>query len=506
MAAYIPDVQKLADNQDISGLINALRYPDSVTVRAEAAQALGELSDDQAVESLARSVMEDPASEVKRAARSALEEMYGNVADSILSSYQNAPAYSEPWIKGKSDDQVEQSEIEPTEASTASIHFDIPWLKKNKDLDGLLEALRYLDDPAGRAAAAIALGDLGYKEMAEYLVRALLEDPDQKVQSAAHQALVEMFGNEISNVIASYRQGSAYPDTWLQQAPTSLPEEFEPVQETDIVTTVPTKIELLKDNEDLEGLVEVLRSPTDPHQRVEAARALGELGDANTAEFLARAVLEDPEAEVKSTARAALDKILDSGASDLIASMRSSDEDMDTWLRPTPGLQLEPDGYDPGRVKWSAQDIGGLITVVRAERDPKMKIKAIRMLSKIGDPQAEHVLASMALWFDDALVRQAAWQALEVIHGDEAVKVIDAYRRLGAASDEGDEVGSEPDEDEPEQDNRAVEAAQPFQRTAPYKRQDPVMKEEGLGFRQALLWIGLVVIAAAAIYFFFFAH
>jgi len=32
------------------------------------------------------------------------------------------------------------------------------------------------------------------------------------------------------------------------------------------------------------------------------------------------------------------------------------------------------------------------------------------------------------------------------------------------------------------------------------------MKEEGLGFRQALLWIALIVVIGAAIYFFFFAH
>jgi len=458
MPATIPDVQKLEANQDLQGLINALRYPGSAAVRAEAAQALGKLGNDQTVESLARSALEDPAGEVKRAAHSALEEMYGSVADSILTSYQNAPAYSEPWIKEPSETDVEGNGFEQTEADTTSAHFDIPRLKKNKDQDGLLEALRNTENPAVRASAALALGELGNKEMAEYLVRALLEDPDQKVQSAAQQALVEMFGNDASNVIASYRQGPAYSDVWLQQPQNLIPEEFEPVQESAGLKAVPTKIELLKDNEDFEGLIEILRSPADPHQRVEAARALGELRDANSAEFLARAVLEDPEPEVKSTARAALDKMLGGSSSELIASVHSSVLGTDAWLRPTPGLQLEQEGYDPGRVKWSTQDIGGLITVVRAERDPKMKIKAIHMLSKIGDPQAEHVLASMALWFDDALVRQAAWQALEAIHGEDAVKVIDAYRRLGLDPSEDGEISPEPEENEAVADSRQRKA------------------------------------------------
>ncbi|HMD89238.1 MAG TPA: HEAT repeat domain-containing protein [Anaerolineaceae bacterium] len=507
MPSLIPDVKKLAANQDLYGLINALRYPESAAVRAEAAQALGSLGNDQAVESLARAALEDPSSEVKHAARSALEELYGNVASSILASYQNSPPYSEQWIRPTSDAQIADNLVEPVEAGTPSMHFDIPWLKKSKDMESLIEALRSPDDPAVRVSAAAALGELGRKESAEYLVRSLLEDPDQKVQSAAQQALVEMFGNEASNVIASYRQAPAYTDTWLQQPQTSLPEQFEPIPETAGLTALPTKIALLKDNQDFEALVEIMRSPSDPQQRAEAASALGELGEEATAEFLARAVLEDPEAQVKSNARSALNKILSYSASEgLIASLRSNAPDSDAWLRPTPGLQLEQDGFDPGRVRWSAQDIGGLITVVRAERDPKMKIKAIRMLTKIGDPQAEHVLASMALWFDDALVRQAAWQALESLHGDDAVKVIDAYRRLGLAAGEGDEYSSEADGDEPKPVGRTPENPGSFQSAAPYNRQNQVMKEEGLGLWQALLWIALVVVIGAGIYFFFLVH
>jgi HEAT repeat protein len=502
MPSRIPDVQQLQANEDLQGLIKALRYPDSVAIRTEAAQALGKLGNDQSVESLVRSALEDPVGEVKRAARSALEEMYGSVADSILTSYQNAPAYPEPWIQETSETQLEEPGPEQMEAGVSSVHFDIQWLKKSKDLDGLLEALRYSGSPAIRVTAAAALGELGNKEMAEYLVRSLLEDPDQKVQFSAQQALLEMFGNEAGNVIASYRSGSAYPDPWLQEPPVPLPEEFEPLQEAAGLRKATTKIEMLKVNQDFEGLVEVLRSPADPSQRAGAARALGELGDKNAAEFLARSVREDPEPEVKSSARSALEEIFGSDANEIIASGHASEP----WLRPTPGLQPEQDGIDLGRVKWSAQDIGGLITVVRAERDPHMKIKAIRMLSKIGDPQAEHVLASMALWNEDALVRQAAWQALEKIHGEDAVKVIEAYRRLSLASGEDEEFISEPDRDEPETGSQSVEIPLSFQSAAAYNRQDPVMKEEGLGLRQALIWIALVVVIGAAIYFFFLAH
>lgn len=46
-----PDIKKMKTNKDVEGLIEALKHKD-LTVRRQAAEALGELGDDRAVEPL----------------------------------------------------------------------------------------------------------------------------------------------------------------------------------------------------------------------------------------------------------------------------------------------------------------------------------------------------------------------------------------------------------------------------------------------------------------------
>ena len=50
-----PNVEELRKEKDLQGLMEALRYPGSARIRAQAAQALGQLNNSLAVESLIRS-------------------------------------------------------------------------------------------------------------------------------------------------------------------------------------------------------------------------------------------------------------------------------------------------------------------------------------------------------------------------------------------------------------------------------------------------------------------
>ena len=102
-----PDVEELSKDKDLEGLLHALRFPGSALIRAQAAQALGQLNDSLAVESLIRSMRLDPVAEVQAAARQALEEMFGTTAQNVIQAY---PIYADEalWIAEKTvDDPIE---------------------------------------------------------------------------------------------------------------------------------------------------------------------------------------------------------------------------------------------------------------------------------------------------------------------------------------------------------------------------------------------------------------
>lgn len=73
-----PDIQNLKGNRDIPGLIKALRYPFKSAVRAQAAQALGELGDPRAIPALVEA-LKDEREEVAKVAAQALAA-YGEPA------------------------------------------------------------------------------------------------------------------------------------------------------------------------------------------------------------------------------------------------------------------------------------------------------------------------------------------------------------------------------------------------------------------------------------------
>jgi HEAT repeat protein len=92
-----PNVKALYEDQDLEGLVAALRFPGSPEVRAEAARALGALSKLEAVESLVYSTRQDPDIYVQQAALAALHELLGNTAEAVIASYGPLPE-DELWV------------------------------------------------------------------------------------------------------------------------------------------------------------------------------------------------------------------------------------------------------------------------------------------------------------------------------------------------------------------------------------------------------------------------
>lgn len=151
------------------------------------------------------------------------------------------------------------------------------------------------------------------------------------------------------------------------------------------------------------------------------------------------------------------------------------------------GLDAEPHEH------YSRAEIYGLATLAgHAGTRREVRIKAIRVLARIPDQNAIHVLAEMALWEEDEGLRQEAFRALETTFGDDLPEVLEGIRleltgQLGAVSpDEGEE--------EPESSNATgFEQAQGGQMTS-IPQPDPVTRQEG-----APLWLLWVVVGVVAV-------
>jgi HEAT repeat protein len=292
-------------------------------------------------------------------------------------------------------------------------------LRKDKDLEGLLKALRYPGSPLIRAQAAQALGQLNNSLAVESLIRSTQLDPAAEVQAAARQALEEMFGTNARNVIQAY---PIYADEepWILEK-----KAVDPVEE-------------LENEEEDEWSEE-----------------------------------EDENQDGKD----------------------ADDEDQDEE-------GLEDD--DEAESGWTSDDLGPLITILRSERDPRLRLRAARALGKLGatNMHAVEALAATALWGEKPSVRAAALQALVKIYGDEDTdRLLDTFRQMQTvqsdpqaipeADQDGEEIDGEPEADAFSGWNRPAQALpQPI----PYDQHEPVMREEGGGHLRQIMWIGIIVL------------
>ena len=297
---------------------------------------------------------------------------------------------------------------------------DVEALLKDKDLEGLMQALRYPGSPLTRAQAAQALGQLNNSLAVESLIRATQLDPVSEVQAAARQALEDMFGNNAQNVIQAY---PIYADEepWIVEKKVNDPVEA-------------LEIEAEEDEEDE-----------------------GEDEDLNE---------EDQD-----------------------------DVDQD---------EEEAEDADEAEGGWTADDLGPLITILRSEPNPRLRLRAARALGKLGatNMHAVEALAVTALWGERPSVRAAALQALVKIYGDEDTdRLLDAFREMQHGQAEP-KANPEADQDEgefegePENDASGGwnSPAQALPQPIPYTQHEPVIRDEGGGHLRQVVWIGIVLL------------
>jgi HEAT repeat protein len=293
-------------------------------------------------------------------------------------------------------------------------------------------------------------------------------------------------------------------------------------------------VEELHEDKDLKGLMDALRYPGSPIVRAQAAQALGQLNNSLAVESLIRSTRLDPAADVQAAARQALGEMFGTNAQNVIQAYPIYPDEA-PWIVETTANAPEDDGDfeddedadeqpgeeyedqderdqdeqgsetgDEGEGGWNADDLGPLVTILRSERDPRLRLRAARALGKLGatNIHAVEALAATALWGERPSIRAAAVQALVKIYGDEETdRLLETFRELKSGQPDSQaaleaDQDEEAIEEEPENEAAAqrTRQAQTLPHPIPYTQHEPVMHDEGAGHLRQIVWIGIILL------------
>jgi HEAT repeat protein len=237
-------------------------------------------------------------------------------------------------------------------------------------------------------------------------------------------------------------------------------------------------IALMKEQSNIEGLLQSLRYRPDPSIRAEAARALGSNTDwLEASEGLVYAHLSDPDAQTRRAAKDALDELLGTGrADDAIASYREAAPGEDEWLLDRLDDELvqylddggAETGFARGTTESSQPDLylqpdsqttDGLIKILRHHPNLTMRLKAAEKLGRAPSMNAIDALAVSCLFEEQPEVKAASRRALSNIYGSQLDSILEAYHQ-----------GSDEPEDGTADRNVETEATPPSAEVSPYQQ------------------------------------
>lgn len=207
---------------------------------------------------------------------------------------------------------------------------------EDRDLNALVTAMRSPTNAGLRTQAARALGKLGDIDATESLIRAVLEDPDTIVQTAARQALTEMHGNRSDLVIASYRGGPPEVDEWLVEPEE---EDFGPSNWGEGALT----------EADIDGLLLVVSHESNPAIREKAIRALEHISDTRSTDMLVYLALHSQDSAIRAAANEVLQAHFGDQASDLIQAAHIDLSEEEEWSQEEYEEALADDESDEDR-------------------------------------------------------------------------------------------------------------------------------------------------------------
>jgi hypothetical protein len=234
---------ELLKNSDMDGFELALRDGRDVSLRARAADALGECYEVSAVPLLARCCIEEPDNQVREKAYISLKNLMGERVDQVIASHRQQRHAKEPWLIGipmslnplPGQDTQNPDDEEKSLGGETDIYTLFSQLQNSSDEESRLKAIRSLEqvpDQRGKKAL-IAIAEFGQF------------DDDREL---ALEALQLIYGDQLNSVLLCYEEDvkKITPATDVQP-PASLdvfqPQDRGDQKEEPILPAIPSILE-----------------------------------------------------------------------------------------------------------------------------------------------------------------------------------------------------------------------------------------------------------------------
>jgi HEAT repeat protein/energy-coupling factor transporter ATP-binding protein EcfA2 len=253
----------------IDSLIKDLKDKASA-VRESAADALGRIGSDRAIEPLIKAISTDKASYVRMSAADALGRIGSERA-------------IEPLIKAISTDG----------AVRESAAYALGWIGSERAIEPLIKAISTDEVSAVRMSAAYALGSIGSERAIEPLIKAISTDEVSDVRWSAAYALGSI-GSE----------GAIEP----------LIKAISTDEDSDVRWSAAYALGRIGSERAIEPLIKAISTDEDSDVQESAAYALGRIGSERAIEPLIKAISTDKAGDVRKSAADALGRIGDNRA------------------------------------------------------------------------------------------------------------------------------------------------------------------------------------------------
>ncbi|KDE54859.1 hypothetical protein EI28_11000 [Methanoculleus sp. MH98A] len=296
----------------------------------------------------------------------------------------------------------DEAEVNALEQEDVGKRFNIDLLRAEKDVDGLIGALRS-SDGLTRQRAALALGDFGGGDAVGPLVRAL-GDPLTAVREAAADSLT-LLGTPAVEPLAELLENPETSGKYEEEAGTPVTVTGPGGQTWEIETQRDLRrvyaaaiLGEIGDPAALEPLARALRDKNDD-LRCQAAGAIAKFGSRATEPL--RRMLADPDPNTRILAAGVLGDTGEASAVEpLIGALRDRDDD----VRGAAAGAL---------IRMGDAAVEPLIAVTK-DADRNVRLYAAGALKYIGDPRAIDALRTLTL-DEDKDVRSVAEDAIDAI-------------------------------------------------------------------------------------------
>ena len=366
---------KLADNRAVDPLIEVLRNDEDRDVRLKAAWALGEIGDARAVDPLSYASVKDADGYVR-------EEAYKVLQKNTIGGNKNDTRSADPIIEALKDED-QGVRYRAAEA--------LGQIRNAIAVDPLIEVLRDDEDRDVRLKAAWALGQIGDIRTVDPLSYASVKDADGYVREEAYKVLQK-------NTVGGNKVDARSVDPIIG----ALEDDDQGVRYRAVEA-----LGQIKNVTAVDPLIEVLRNDEDRDVRLKAAWALGEIDDARAVDPLSYASVKDADGYVREEAYKVLQKNTVGGNK---VDARSVDpiigalEDDDQGVRYRAAEAL-------GQIK-NVTAVDPLIEVLGNDEDRDVRLKSAWALGEIDDARAVDPLSYASAKDSDGYVRDEAKKAL----------------------------------------------------------------------------------------------